>query len=63
MLRGPVSVRKLKLFAGERLGMWLLFEPRDLWIGAFWKLDCTHGHVYLCAIPMLPLLISWVRCK
>lgn len=36
------------------------FEPRDLWIGLYWR--CTrelfgvrHLHIYICLIPMLPL--------
>lgn len=61
MLRGPSSVRKLKLFGGSRVASWLLFEPRDLWIGVYWKKDCTHGHVYICLIPMLPILVTWLR--
>lgn len=62
MLRGPSSIRKLiTFFAGEKRAMWLLFEPRDLWFGVFWKVDCTHGHVYVCLLPMFPILFTWVR--
>lgn len=63
MIRGPSSVRKLLKWCGEKRGLFLLFEPRDMWIGIYWKLDCTHGHVYLCILPMLPILFTWVRGK
>lgn len=42
----------------------LLFEPRDLWVGAYWDLqehrDGTGDRalcVYLCAVPCLPLRV------
>jgi len=61
LLRGPSTSKKLKLFSTGKIGSWILIEPRDCWIGVFWNLDCTHGNVYICLIPMLPLLIRWVR--
>lgn len=61
MLRGPVTIRKLMGRGGQHISMWLLFEPRDLWVGIYWKLDCTHGYIYVCMVPMLPLQITWVR--
>lgn len=39
----------------------LLFDPRDLWIGLYWKRDCTHGCIYICILPMFPIQIRWVR--
>ena len=40
------------------------FEPRDLWIGLFWRINremrppyCTL-HIYLCLIPLVPLHIT-----
>lgn len=61
MIRGPATVRKLFRWCGERRGLFLLFEPRDLWVGVFWNVDCTHGHIYACLLPCLPILFSWVR--
>lgn len=38
----------------------LLFEPRDLWIGVYWKIyDDNEHRVYVCLVPALPLLIQW----
>lgn len=61
MLRGPATSRKIRLVTGDRWGTWLLWEPRDLWIGVFWNLDCTHGDLYICLIPTLPFLLRWLR--
>lgn len=37
------------------------FEPRDLWVGVYWDRSPTHWHVYLTAVPCLPLHVSWRR--
>lgn len=50
----------------------LEWEPRDLWVGAFWNLVPgkrnpitnrleTESHVYICLIPTLPIHVSWVN--
>lgn len=33
----------------------MFFEPRDLWVGVYW----THGRVYVCLLPTLPILFEW----
>lgn len=51
------------------------FEPRDCWIGVFWRWTCpVHDaeaiepgglrykkvwDVYICLVPMLPVHIHW----
>ncbi len=36
------------------------FEPRDLWIGLFWRVNRHPNplprflHIYLCVIPLVP---------
>jgi hypothetical protein len=39
----------------------VLFEPRDLWVGLFWTwrtyASSRRLELYVCVIPMLPLLI------
>lgn len=39
----------------EKLSIKLLWEPRYLWIGAYWARDFHHLFVYICLIPMLPI--------
>lgn len=47
----------------------LRFEPRDLWIGAYWKLTRPYSGmftvrgefcIYICLLPMLPIRISFL---
>jgi hypothetical protein len=44
------------------------FEPRDLWIGAFWKVtraryfrddSIVKVEVWICILPTLPLYVRW----
>jgi hypothetical protein len=36
----------------------LLFEPRDAWIGVFWRrLPWGGWEAFVCLVPMLPLHI------
>lgn len=48
----------------------LFFEPRDLWVGAYVTRDPSEydlfgdvcrcqWRVYVCLVPMLPLLFTW----
>jgi hypothetical protein len=45
-----------------RLEIELLIEPRDLWIGAYWRLQSRRRdrrlRLYLCLLPCLPLVIT-----
>lgn len=39
------------------------FEPRDLWIGVYWK-TYNEGwskmlNVYICILPMLPICLTF----
>lgn len=46
----------------------MLFEPRDLWIGVYWKTYTARGDdgrflrrwtaIYVCLVPMLPIKVS-----
>ena len=41
----------------------LEFEPRDLWIGIYWRYDHAYynmRHLFICLIPCLPIHITWV---
>ncbi len=41
----------------------IFFEPRDIWVGVF--LDRRHAglHVYICLVPMLPVLLVFGGAK
>jgi len=39
----------------------IFFEPRDIWVGLYWKrIEYSGGNIwdlYICLIPMLPINI------
>lgn len=37
------------------------WEPRDMWIGVFWRTTKVAVHVYACLLPCCPLHITWKR--
>lgn len=41
------------------------FEPRDLWVGLFWRVNrhpfFSTLHLYICVVPTVPLHISILR--
>lgn len=39
----------------------IYFEPRDCWVGVYWKRFPKAVDVYICILPMLPwnLYFSW----
>ncbi len=50
-------------FGYRRFGINFVFEPRDLWVGAFLKGSHWEGsmhlyEVYVCIIPCFPVLIT-----
>lgn len=68
------SPRSVLLALLPKVWVSLLFEPRDLWVGVYWKRpDVAWAHaldVYVCAVPCLPLLVQLrlgtrhqVRCE
>lgn len=43
----------------HELGTWhvrLLWEPRDLWLGAY--RDTANRRLYVCVLPCLPIVIE-----
>jgi len=41
-----------------------LFEPRDVWIGAYWDIEWPMDvrlSIYVCIVPMLPLRFLFLR--
>lgn len=42
----------------------VMFKPRNFWMGAyikepFWEGGHRVQEIYVCILPMLPVLISW----
>lgn len=58
--------RKLRLFDGRSVKVQIQWEPRNLWIGLFWRVN-DHGdgsrflHLYICILPLLLLHITIAR--
>ncbi len=40
-----------------------LFEPRDLWVGAYWKRYPAGLQVYICLLPALPVSLYWQHLR
>ena len=45
--------------AWQKYTVALLWEPRDLWFGVYWRTDRARGYrelvLYICLVPCLPL--------
>ena len=41
--------------------VWLHFEPRDLWIGAYWNKEVEYTEVYICLLPTVPIRFLWIN--
>lgn len=41
----------------------MLWEPRDLWVGAYWRMDgwgvVRELTIYLCILPCVSLKMVW----
>ena len=35
------------------------FEPRDLWVGIFWDKQKLFLTVYVCIVPMFPIILTF----
>lgn len=57
-------MKKIRIANRPFLKAQFQFEPRDLWLGAFWRVNRQMPppfytlHLYLCLIPMFPLHIT-----
>lgn len=58
---------KLRILNLPRLKAQLQWEPRDLWIGLFWRVNREMAppfytlHIYLCLVPLIPLHVTILR--
>lgn len=50
-----------KWFFGIWTSCYLLIEPRDMWIGVYWKRYPKALELYICFIPIIPfrLYFQW----
>jgi hypothetical protein len=43
------------------------FEPRDLWLGLYWKRERLRGYLpplwtfFICLVPMFPIVVQFRR--
>ncbi len=48
----------------DRIKAQFQWEPRDLWVGLFWRRTDIALHLYICIVPLVPLHITilWASC-
>lgn len=60
----------IKHYFKTQLGIYWMWEPRDIWVGIYWTYDGKHRNgetlynfykVFLCILPCLPIKFQW--CK
>ncbi len=58
-----MSRRILRFVDREKLKVQLQWEPRDLWVGLFWRRTDIALHLYVCLVPLVPLHVTiwWPR--
>jgi hypothetical protein len=52
---------KLRIWNGTAMKAQIQFEPRDLWVGLFWRQTDLCWHFYLCLVPVLPLHVTILK--
>ena len=53
--------RHWRLIDRPTLKVQFQFEPRDIWVGVFWRKTDIAIHVYACLLPCVPLHVSVMR--
>ncbi|MHC4864613.1 MAG: hypothetical protein ACYTEX_11040 [Planctomycetota bacterium] len=51
----------LRLIDRPRLKAQIQWEPRDMWVGLFWRKTEIAIHLYICLVPLLPLHVTIAR--
>lgn len=54
-------MRALRLISRPNLIAQLQWEPRDAWVGLFWRRTDIALHLYICLVPFVPLHITMRR--
>jgi hypothetical protein len=57
----PKPMIRWTLLASHKWMLRFLVELRDLWVGIYWNVDCTHGHIYIFPLPCIGCQFTWVR--
>jgi len=50
-----------RVFDGKRCKVQFQFDPRDAWLGLFWRKTAWCWHLYICLLPFVPLHITILR--
>lgn len=53
----------VRLFNRDTVKVNIQWEPRDLWVGLFWRRTELALHVYLCLVPCFPFHVSILRAR
>ena len=57
-------MRSLRIVDGTRIKAQFQWEPRDIWVGLFWRVRLSELerwkflHLYICVIPFVPLHVT-----
>ncbi len=51
----------LRLVDRPALIVQLQWEPRDVWVGLFWRKTRIALHLYICFVPLVPLHVTILR--
>ena len=53
------TARSWRIWNGASLKIQFQFEPRDVWVGVFWRSTPLCMHLYVCLLPLVPLHVTW----
>jgi len=55
--------RRLRIWHGRFVKAQFQFEPRDVWVGLFWRTTDVCVHLYVTVVPLCPLHVTIMRKK
>ena len=53
--------KSLRVFDGAVAKVQIQWEPRDVWIGLFWRHTDVCWHFYICVLPLVPIHVTVLR--
>lgn len=57
-MKNVPSHRRFRIVDRETVKVQFQFEPRDIWLGVFWRRSKIALHVCVCVVPLFPLHIT-----